>query len=152
MIKLFLIYVLLLSVSCTSDWDRDFEGFTFSFTNNNKIENAKLYIGGIINGNFVKTDSIFFSEIKTGTIHTNTGYFVDDNRWKPHLERIRNIPSDSCYFKLKFKDREEILINSNSSGYFSLDISDSKEFFINDKGSVLINIMSNEITARVASE
>ena len=134
--------------SCTDPGgDPTFEGFTFGFTNRtHKVYDARLYIGGFLNGGFIATDSIDINDLKTGSPDIHGNYFVEENRWKPSLDKIRAILSDSCYFKLKLSNtREEIIEDFDSSNYFSLDISDGKMNFVGRAGDILIKITDTKI-------
>ena len=128
--------------SCTDPGgDPTFEGFTFGVANNtNKIYDATLYIGGIVNGNFMATDSILVDKIKNGSWDLYGFYFSDENRWKPNLDKIRDLPSERCYFKIKLSDGREKVILNTSSEFFGLDISDGKKEFVNEKGRIYIYI------------
>ena len=141
--------------SCTDPGgDPTFEGFTFGFTNRtHKVYDARLYIGGFLNGGFIATDSIDINDLKTGSLHVNGFYFPEENRWKPNLDKIYALSSNRCYFKLKLSEaREEVIGRYNSSDLFSLDISDGKTNFIGDEGAIIIVIENNVIYGRAREE
>lgn len=102
-----------------------YEGFRFSISNTDKeFENAKILIGGKRNNKFIATDSIILPKIYSPQSSLSNHfqirndkavkeYFYKRNRWKPNLDLIRAIPSDSCYFKLVLPDGRESLLKNN---------------------------------------
>lgn len=150
------ILILLLSIftfSCSDPGgDPIFQGFQInSFNGTNNILNGELVIGGCIKGNFIPTDSIKLSNIKTGRSHPLSNFF-DENRWKPNLDKIRSLPSDRCCFKLKLSDgREELLTEFESSDLLSLLLPNETNF----KGSfglLFISADKDEIWADVGAK
>ncbi len=135
----------LILISCVKDEDRSYEGFTFRFSNHTNTEyNAKIFIGGIKNGMFMSMDSIsIVPSIKLSG--NNSYYFGGENRWKPNLGLIRELPSGSCYFLLKLSDsREELVKVYNNNATFSIPIPNGKKI-LDDEGSIRIYIYDNEI-------
>ncbi|MGB0891057.1 MAG: hypothetical protein ACPGUU_01805, partial [Flavobacteriaceae bacterium] len=122
-----------------------------------KEYDAILYIGGIINRNFIATDSVKLKDIKKGGVK-QVGkdiyniYFTNENRWRPNLDKIRAIPSERCYFKIKLSDGREKVILNTSSEFFGLDISDGKKEFVNEKGRIYMYIYDDDIFAKAAKE
>lgn len=102
-----------------------YEGFRFSISNTDKeFDNAKIFIGGKSNNKFIATDSIVLPKIYSPKSSLNNhfqiknqtavkDYFYKRNRWKPNLDLIRAIPSDSCYFRLVLPDGREALLKNN---------------------------------------
>jgi hypothetical protein len=150
--RLIIVLTLLVVASCGLDPERDQFGITIAFYNHtNEVYDAKMIIGGLKNGVFIPTDSINISQIKIGGA-THPSYFVDENRWKPNFEKIRAIPSERCYFKLKLSNqREEVIKRLNLPDLFSL-LLPKEDVFINDYGRILISIRDLEITGRAAEE
>ena len=148
---LLLVFTVLIFSSCVKDKDRVFNGFEFSFSNyTNKVYDAKMYIGGMKNGIFISTDSINVSQIKIGA--SGGYYFGDENRWKPDLDKIRTIPSQHCYFKIRLSpQREEMIKRSGQSQILSLMLP-SGDFFTGDYGSLIFGIRDSEVTGRVVKE
>lgn len=143
--RIFLLGIIVLIFnSCVKDEDRSFEGFTFVISNEtNLIYDAEIFIGAIKNGVFSPTESIVIPKIKKGKGHPH--YFIDEHRWKPNLESIRNIPANECYFLLKLSNsREEILKRYDTSTLFSLEISNNKKI-VDEEGRIYIYIYDNEI-------
>ncbi|NVK53066.1 MAG: hypothetical protein HWD85_09040 [Flavobacteriaceae bacterium] len=147
------ISILFVMTSC--DWfeDENYEGFMVSFSNHtSKVYDGVMIIGGFKNGNFVPTDSVEVPQIKLGSGVANPSYFIDKNRWKPNLDKIRKIPSERCYFKLKLSDgRSELIKRYQSSELMSL-LLPSEKYFENDYGDLLLVIWDQEITGRAAKE
>ena len=146
---LFLVIVVLTLSSCIKDEDRVFEGFSFYIGSNvGSFENAEIVIGGMQNNIFVPTDSIKFDKIEYLSKH----YYFDENRWKPNLAKIRTIPSERCYFKIKLSDqREEFIKVYNQNETMSL-LLPSENVFTGDYGRLIIAITGTEVTGRAAEE
>lgn len=117
----------------------DAGGVTFVLLNatNNNYENAKIYIGALKNGVFIKTDSILVPTIvsnENGTIFINgikyartvaippfSEHWNDGSGWLPNLNKI-NIISDKGTFLLQLsKDRKLFFYDFNfpRSKYFN---------------------------------
>jgi hypothetical protein len=128
--------------------DPVFDGFTFSISNKtNRTYNAKMFIGGVNDNLFSATDSIEISNLRIGNSLNFPNYFVEENRWKPDLDKIRNLPSSKCYFKLRlFDTREEVIEMFESTEYFRLDISDGKRYFTGYYGKINIYITDSKIS------
>ncbi len=140
-----LVLTVLIFTSCVKDEDRSFEGFTFRFSNHTNLEyNSKIFIGGMKNGIFTPTDSIsIVPSIKVSG--NNSYYFGGENRWKPNLGLIRELPSGSCYFLLKLSDsREELVKIYNNNATFSISIPNGEKI-LDDEGRIRIYIYDNEI-------
>jgi hypothetical protein len=149
--KLILLSLLIAAFSCADPGgDPIYNGFVFNFINDTTKElNSKVIIGGFSNGFFTPTDSVSISNIKKGRTYSHP-MFVGENRWKPDLEKIRAIPSERCYFKLKLSDgREELLTKYSSIEIFSLQLP-NKAYFTGDFGLLSITIDENETRASVA--
>ncbi|WP_347172825.1 hypothetical protein [Polaribacter uvawellassae] len=135
--------------SCGRDEDIPREGFSFYITSNvGSFEDSEIVIGGMQNGTFVPTDSIQFDKIEFLSKH----YHVNENRWKPNLDKIRRIPSERCYFKIKLSDqREEFIKVYNQNVTMSL-LLPSENVFIGDYGELIIAITGTEVTGYAAKE
>ncbi|WP_088323475.1 hypothetical protein [Polaribacter tangerinus] len=148
--NIFLVAIsLILIVSCGDPGgEQIFDGFSVSFINRtDQTLDAKILVGGISDGVFYPTDSIIAKNVKTGTIMN--GYFKDTDRWKPDLDKIRMIPSERCYFKLKLSNnREELLTEFNSTELFNL-ILPSASHFIGDYGKLFFTFNDSETWADV---
>lgn len=123
------------------------KGFFVKFLNEtNEVYDAKLFIGGLEKEIFTATDSIEIKQIELGG-NSTLPYFVSPNRWEPDLNKIKNIPSDSCYFKLKLSNsREELIKVFGTTNLFSLKLPD-KSYFEDNNGSLIIVINSDQIYA-----
>lgn len=145
--KHLVILIVLVFSSCVKDEDRFYEGFTFFFWNETgtEISGAKIFIGGVNNGVFVPVDSkVITPDIKVGA--PDRSYFNGDNRWKPNLSLVKNIPSDDCYFLFKFDDGREELIKSFNNTNYSISLPSNLKIG-GDKGSINITIRSSEVLA-----
>lgn len=146
-------------ISCLGDFgdpggEPNYEGFLVGLYNPSEISynNGELVIGSFDNqGNFIATDSIILNDIKGGRSFEN--YFVNENRWKPDLNRIRAIPSDTCYFKLKLSNGREEIIKKNvfGEGQMALRLPTNKDNFRGAFGSLGIYI-ENEFVYGGAQE
>ncbi len=148
---LFLVIAILTLSSCVKDEDRSFEGFSFFITNNAStvFENAEIVIGGMQNGVFVPTDSIKLPKLER---LIPKDYHFDDNRWKPNLDKIRAIKSDSCYFKFKLSSqREELVGRYNKVELMSL-LLPSGNVFKDDYGELLFTIQEDKVIGSAAKE
>ncbi len=131
--------------------DPVFDGFEFDFRNKTNQEyTIEIVIGGMQNGTFVPTDSILMpSEL---IANKNISFYTEENRWKPNLNKIKAIPSERCYFKIKLSpQREEVIIKSGQSDALGL-LLPSSNFFAGDYGRLIIGIWENEVTGRAAEE
>lgn len=127
-----------------------YDGFSFSIPNQtNEVYKGEIVIGGLINNKFVPTDSLtFLRELKTG--NAVYPHFFDENRWKPDLDKIRNVPSERCYFKLKLSNgREEMLVFFNSTEFFNLKLPNTKNF-VGDYGRLFVTVFDTEIVGNAA--
>ncbi len=150
--KIIFVLTFFIFSSCVKDEDIVFNGFEFSFWNYTKeVYDAKMIIGGMQNGVFKPTDSIDVNQIKVGQ-GTNPYYFIGENRWKPDLDKIKAIPSQHCYFKIRLSPhREEMIKRSGQSQILSLMLPNG-DFFTGDYGSLIFGIRDNEVTGRAAKE
>ena len=149
---LLLVITVLIFNSCARDEDIPYEVFSFFIYNNaHKVFiNAEVVIGGFLNGEFVPTDSIKFNKID-GRL-TPEYHFINENRWNPNLNKIKAIPSDRCYFKIKLSsDREEMIKQSGQSILLNLLLPNRNVFEV-DYGSLIFGIRDNEVTGRSAKE
>jgi hypothetical protein len=151
--KRFLYIVIFLCLFSCEDPGGDplFEGFEISFENNtNKLYDAEIVIGALINNVFKPTDSISIGNIKLGK--NNGSYFLDENRWKPKLDKIRNLPSKKCVYRLKLSDgRKEFLRKFSTNEITSILLPETgnfKGYF----GLLLITINDNNITGGTSEE
>ncbi len=149
---LLLVITVLIFTSCVKDEDRVRYGFTIAFWNHtNEVYDAKLIIGGLKNGIFIPTDSINVNQIKLGgDIHPY--YFINENRWKPSLDKIRNVPSERCYFMLKLSSQREEMIKKYGQQELKSMLLPGSDTFVDDYGRLLISIRDNEVTGRAAKE
>ena len=142
--KLLVLMIASLSMySCVLDKGRPYEGFSFLIYNNahEVFEDAEVVIGGMQNGAFIPTDSIKFDEIDARLAPRH--YHFDDNRWKPNLDKIRAIPSERCYFKIKLSaQREELIMNNGSLMSLLLP---SENFFKGRYGELQLNIQIDNV-------
>ncbi len=145
---LFSVFLLFLNSCEDPGGEQIYEGFTFDVVNNtNKTYNAQLFIGGFKDGSFITTESVMLENINTGS-QGNSSYYIDENRWQPNLEAIRNIPSEHCAFKLKLsEDREEVIKNINGLDNLALVIPESVNF-TGGQGVIYVYIYDDKITAR----
>lgn len=146
----------LLIFSCADPGgDPVFEGFEFSVANRtNLVYQGEIVIGGFVNNKFIATDSIqFIRDLKIGGGAVTLGYhFIDDNRWKPNLDKIRNIPSEKCYFKLKLSNgRTGIITKYNSNELFSLFLPKNKQFK-GRYGNLFLHIDNDQISGNASEE
>ncbi|NVK51603.1 MAG: hypothetical protein HWD85_01620 [Flavobacteriaceae bacterium] len=146
-----LIIITLVLSSCVRDEDEPYHGFVFDFWNyTDEVYDAELVIGGYKNGTFIPTDSILIHQIQKG--EGKLFYFSEENRWKPNLDRIRNIPSERCYFKLKLTpQRQEMIIRSGQTDILGLKLP-SRRHFKGDFGKLIIGIRDTEITGYTPQE
>lgn len=144
---------LLFMVSCADPGGEPiYDGFSIAISNNSDQSYSvrKIIVGGLKNNLFVPTDTI----VPTTDIEIRSNYlesvFLDANRWKPDLDKIRNIPSERCYFKLKLSNgREEMLVVYNSTDFFNLKLPNTKNF-VGDYGRLFFTIFDTEIIGRAA--
>lgn len=134
-----------------------YEGFRFSISNSEtELENAKILIGGKKNNNFIATDSILLSRIYSPLSSLNNffqlkegkavkDYYYKSNRWKPNLDLIRAIPSDSCYFKLVLPNGRESLLKNNKGEFAKTEVPIGRVIMSSD-GLIQIQIQKDSIT------
>lgn len=131
----------LLFISCLIDEDEDLirDGFqTNYFNDTNQTYTGKIIIGGFKDNAFVAKDSINFD--RAIEANRQTIMFTDNDRWKPDLSKIRAIPSENCYFKIKLSDgRNQLITRINSNEFMNLKLS-STQNFRGDFGRIFINI------------
>jgi len=144
-----LLFVAILFVSCLIDEDEDVirDGFKITYFNDtNQTYTGKIIIGGLENNLFVATDSINFDrEIEA---NRQTIMYMDKDRWKPDLDKIRNLPSARCYFKIQLSDtRNQLITRYNSSELTSLQIPNTTHFR-GDFGRIFISIRNDQISGR----
>ncbi|MFK8060816.1 MAG: hypothetical protein AB8B78_12090 [Polaribacter sp.] len=155
--NILILFITLVLLSCDGIGDPGgepiFDGFMISVNNStNKVYQGEIVIGGLQNNNFIATDSVSFKrDLEIGG--SNLGFhFVNDNRWKPNLDKIKTLPSDSCYFKLKLSSgRQEIITRYNSNKLFSLKLPETTNFK-GDFGRLIISISDTSVIGRAAKE
>ena len=152
--KLIIILVFsLLFISCLIDEDEDDirDGFQITYFNDtNQTYIGKIIIGGLENNLFVATDSINFDrEIEA---NRQTIMYMDKDRWKPDLIKIREIPVENCYFKIKLSDgRSQLIKRINSNELMNLKLP-STQNFRGDFGRIFINVKDNLIYGSAIKE
>ena len=79
-------------------------------------------------------------------------HFVDEGGWKPDLNKIKIIPSERCYFKLKLSNgRSGVITRYNSNELFSL-LLPEENYFRGDYGVLYLNIDDTQISGYAAEE
>lgn len=130
-----------------------YDGFVVTIANStNQIYRGEIVIGALKNNSFISTDSIQFERnLEIGNA-TGGFYFVNEKRWKPNLNKIKNIPSERCYFKLKLSNgRSSIITRYNSNVLFSL-LLPEENYFKGDFGKLYLNIDDTQISGYAAEE
>ena len=131
-----------------------YDGLTFRISNRtNEIYQGEIVIGSLVNNKFIATDSIkFIRSLEVGSALSNYPHFVGENRWKPNLAKIRKIPSERCYFKLKLSNgRSGIITRYNSNEFFCLLLPATKHYR-GEFGRIFLNIDYNQLSGRAAEE
>jgi hypothetical protein len=133
-----------------------YEGLRFSVSNTDvELENAKILIGGMKNKNFIATDSVLLPNIYSPLSSLSNDfqlkndkavkdYYYKINRWKPNLDLIRAIPSDSCYFKLILPNGRESLLKNNKGELAKTEITNERVIRSSD-GLIQIQIQKDSI-------
>lgn len=150
---------LIVLISCDiSDPEDDKIGFEIGVANDSGVsyDNAKLMIGGIKDGNFVKTEAFSLPTLFVRTSNSKSQTIaLDDNRWKPNLDLIRAIPSDRAYFSIQFEGEEEVLLYDSWEKYkgdlVSIAIPEGR-IIKNDDGNFDIIIEENSVLAHLHSD
>lgn len=142
----------LIFISCSDPGgDPIYDGFKLQVSNRTNTDyNIEIVIGGKKNGIFIPTDSIKMNQpvIKKKSNY----YFIEDNRWMPDLSKIKALPSDSCYFKLKLSNqRVEFIKRFNQQKALNLQLP-NKNYYTGDYGWLLISIWDDKITGYAAEE
>lgn len=153
--KLKFLFFFIILTSCLIDEDEDVirDGFELSFFNRtNTTYTGKLLIGGFKDNIFIATDSINFErEIAIGT-ETVPNQFTDANRWKPDLDKIRNLPSANSYFKIKLSDgTNQLLTRFDTNELFNLKLPNT-DHYRGNFGYISITIDDNQISAHAIQE
>ena len=147
-----LIFSVFVIVSCSDPGgDPVFEGVEFDFRNKTNQEyTIEIVIGGMLNNVFVPTDSVLMpTEI---TANESRFFYTEGNRWRPDLNKIRAVPSERCYFKIKLSpQREEMVKRSDKSNALGL-LLPSSDFFVGDYGRLILVIEDNEVTGSTLKE
>jgi len=148
-LKLILYCSTFLLLSCGSlDGDRVQFGFTFDVSNDSGVEinNAKITIGGLKNGEFVGTESYLLPTIRIREYNWESQLIaINDNRWEPNLELIRSIPSEKAYFSIELEGRNPILLyNKKNNEIVSVALSNNI-IIKNDDGKLQIVIEKDTI-------
>ena len=149
--NVFLFFCAMLLISCGDPGgDTIYEGFSLSiYDRTDTALDYELVIGGFFQGNFIPTESLLITNVELENIRPLTPYF-DQNNWKPDLNKIKNLPSDRCYFKIKLSDgREELLTEYSSNELFSL-LMPSESNFSGRFGVLFISIALDETWADIA--
>ncbi len=147
-----IVFVALTLNSCADPGGEEvFEGFMFSFYEyTGEDYDVEVVIGGMENGIFKPTDSIKM-ETKLPALKKAYNFFFEDNRWQPDLNKIRAIPSEKCYFKIKLSNnRTEMIGRYNLPGLMSLSLP-SGDVFVGDYGRLVISIRKDKITGNADS-
>ncbi len=127
-------------------------GFLFDVKNDTDIayNSPVIYIGGIKDDVFISIDSIPTRAIPVGSDDWNihVGDVVSGgsgSRWKPDLQKIKDIPSKQYNFKMKLSNsREDILRwTGNEDLIFGIDPS---TIIAHRKGEINIRISKDIIT------
>ena len=131
--------------------EKVYEGFSFSFYEyTGQDYDIEIVIGGMENGIFKPTDSIKMDK-KLPSLKKGYGYFFEGNRWKPNLDKIREIQSSHCYFKIKLSDnRTEMIERFNLPGLMNL-LLPSDDAFVGDYGHLVISIRKDKVTGKAYS-
>ena len=150
---LLLVFTVLILFSCADPGgDPEYRGFEFNVWNRTNVDSSlEIVIGGMKNGVFIPTDSITINQILKSNSSYN--YYTDKTRWKPSLNEIRMLPSQSCYFKIKLSNqRQEMIKRFNQSSVFFRLLLPSEDNYVGDYGSLYINIYNNKVTGHAAEE
>jgi len=151
-LKLILFCSAFLILSCGSlDGERDPIGFNFKIANDSGVEinNAKITIGGLKNGEFVGTESYLLPKIRIRKSNTETQFIaINDNRWKPNLNLIMAI-SDKAYFTVQLEGKKEVLLYNayESNKLVSAEIAKNGIIISNYGGVLSIGITKDSINA-----
>ncbi|MDA9070949.1 hypothetical protein OAB17_00645 [Flavobacteriaceae bacterium] len=131
-------------ISCASLEDGPFVGFKLDIINktDNEIQNAKILIGGMQNGEFVSTESF---ELPTIIIRPNESFYqvvaFDENRWKPDLSLIAEI-SNRAYFAFQFENGNQVLLLRNSD-LFAFEIEENNNLKLDFGAMISISVFQN---------
>ena len=131
-------------ISCASLEDGPFVGFKLDIINktDNEIQNAKILIGGMQNGEFVSTESF---ELPTIIIRPNESFYqvvaFDENRWKPDLSLIAEI-SNRAYFAFQFENGNQALLLRNSD-LFAFEIEENNNLKLDFGAMISISVFQN---------
>ena len=151
--KIKYLWIAFILTSCLIEEDEDVirDGFQTNFFNlTNSDYNGKIIVGGYKNNFFVATDSINLDT----TILSNRKsiFFTDVDRWLPDLSKIRAIPSERCFFKIKLSNgRKELITRFNSTELMSLKLP-STNYFRGNFGFLSITIDNNQISGHAIEE
>ena len=131
-------------ISCASLEDGPFVGFKLDIINktDNEIQNAKILIGGMQNGEFVSTESF---ELPIIIIRPNESFYqvvaFDENRWKPDLSLIAEI-SNRAYFAFQFENGNQVLLLRNSD-LFAFEIEENNNLKLDFGAMISISVFQN---------
>lgn len=131
-------------ISCASLEDGPFVGFKLDIINktDNEMQNAKILIGGMQNGEFVSTESF---ELPTIIIRPNESFYqvvaFDENRWKPDLSLIAEI-SNRAYFAFQFENGNQVLLLRNSD-LFAFEIEENNNLKLDFGAMISISVFQN---------
>jgi len=149
-----LFLILLFSISCSDPGGEPiFDGFTFRIWNfTDEVYEGEIVIGSFKNENFIAIDSIKFErKLQIGGAAL-LSHFIRENSWKPDLDKIRNVPSNRCFFKLKLSNgRSGVLTRYNSEELFSL-LLPQKKHFRGEYGELFLNIEDTQLTGGAVKE
>ena len=151
-ILLIVITVLIFNSCADPGGDPTFDGLEFSIWNRTSEDHEiEIIIGGMKNGVFIPTDSITINPMLKSNSSYN--YYTDETRWKPSLNEIRMLPSQSCYFKIKLSNqRQEMIKRFNQSSVFFRLLLPSEDNYVGGYGSLYINIYNDKVTGHAAEE
>jgi hypothetical protein len=157
-IIIFVSFLVVLTSCDISDPEADKIGFEISVANDSGVnyDNAKLMIGGMKDGKFIKTESYSLPTLFARTSNNESQTIaLDDNRWKPNLDLIRAIPSNRAYFSIQFEGKEEVLLYDFWEKYkgelVSVTISEGR-VIKNDDGELTISIEKDTVLAHLRSD
>jgi len=103
---------LFIFTSCLRDEGELRIGFMLEIRNTTDLEyeNIRITIGGMLNGDFVGTESYKLPTIGIRNNNSEAQYVaVDYNRWRPNLNLVKEI-SDEAYFTVQLEGENAILL------------------------------------------
>ena len=141
----------LVQFSCSRKFGGNPDGLevNISCSIDRNYKDSKLFIGGVNNNTFIKSDSLLIPLIGYGRFSPSLN--KDGSGWSPNMSAISKTPSDSCYFWIKLgNERNELLRYDESDiinqGYIRVKRPSSNKFSRNDE-SINIIITRDMVTA-----